>query len=152
MNGGEGPVRALYDTLIGRWNARDATGYAALLERDATVIGFDGSLMEGAAAVEKALARIFADHPTAAYVTIVKGVRMITPAIGLLSAVAGMVPPGKDDILPARNAVQSLVAHGDGGEWRIALFQNTPAKFDGRPEAAAALDRELREALRTSRR
>jgi len=30
--------------------------------------------------------------------------------------------------------------------WRIALFQNTPAAFHGRPEAAKKLSAELRDA------
>ena len=32
------------------------------------------------------------------------------------------------------------------GEWRISLFQNTPAQFHGRPDLVERLTRELREA------
>src|SRR5258706_1729025 len=154
MNGKFAPhedaIRELYLSLLGRWNARDAAGFAALMEPDATVVGFDGSQLDGADAVEKSMRAIFKDHPTAAYVPVVRGVRLVTPEVGILRAVAGMVPPGKDDIMPERNAVQSLVAHGGGDRWRIALFQNTPARFDGRPEAVEALNRDLRVALRAS--
>jgi hypothetical protein len=45
---------------------------------------------------------------------------------------------------PAVNAVQSLVAVKNAGEWRIALFQNTPAQFHGRPELVQELTEELR--------
>jgi len=62
----------------------------------------------------------------------------------LLRANSGLIPPGKDDIDPALNAVQSLVAVRKGGAWKIALFQNTPAKFDMRPEQSKALTEELR--------
>jgi hypothetical protein len=65
----------------------------------------------------------------------------------LLRSVAGMVPPGDSDIKPEVNAVQLLVAIETAGRWRIAHFQNTPATFDGRPEAAEALTSELRELL-----
>ena len=68
----------------------------------------------------------------------------------MLRAVAGMVPAGQDDLLPALNAVQSLVAVQREGQWRIALFQNTPAAFHGRPEAVEALTEELRQARRDS--
>ncbi len=148
----EDAIRALYLALIERWNARDAAGFAALMENNAAVVGFDGSPLDGAPAVEASMRGIFASHPTAAFVPIVRDVRLITAEVGLLRAVAGMVPPGKNDIMPERNTVQSLVAHHRGGDWRITLFHNTPARFDGRPEAVEALNRELREALRAPRR
>jgi hypothetical protein len=58
-----------------------------------------------------------------------------------------MIPPGQADINPAVNAMQTMVAVSRVGEWRIALLQNTPAQFHGRPEMAEALSRELRELL-----
>ena len=66
----------------------------------------------------------------------------------MVRAVAGMVPPGKADIDPALNAVQSLVAaKAPNDEWRIALFQTTPAQFHGRPELVQQLTDELRQLI-----
>jgi uncharacterized protein (TIGR02246 family) len=144
----EGEVRALYQALLEAWNRRDAKGFARLLAEESSVIGFDGSQMEGPGEVEATLGKIFADHPTAAYVSIVRNVRFLTPEVAVLRAVAGMVPPGQTDIKPEVNAVQSLVAVRQEGRWRIALFQNTPAAFHGRPEESEKLTEELREALR----
>jgi hypothetical protein len=49
--------------------------------------------------------------------------------------------------MPDRNAVQTVVAkRGDDG-WYVALFQTTPARFDGRPELTEALTAELAERL-----
>ncbi len=56
---------------------------------------------------------------------------------------AGMTPPGKKEINPAVNAIHSLVAVKQDHAWQIALFQNTPAQFHGRPELAQALTEEL---------
>ena len=67
--------------------------------------------------------------------------------MALLTAIVGMVPPGKADIDPAVNAIQSLVAVKEGEVWHIALFQNTPAQFHGRPELSENLTRELRDIL-----
>ena len=53
----------------------------------------------------------------------------------LLRAIVGMVPPGGDRLNPGANALQTLLAARDGDEWRIALFQNAPAQYHGRPEA-----------------
>jgi hypothetical protein len=55
-----------------------------------------------------------------------------------------MAPPGKTDLDPALNAVQTLVAAKDGGRWWIASFQNTPAAFHGRPELVEQMTNELR--------
>jgi hypothetical protein len=61
-----------------------------------------------------------------------------------------MAPPGKDDINPEVNAVQSMVAARRGGKWEIALFQNTPAAFHDRPELSKKLTGELRAVLKTA--
>jgi uncharacterized protein (TIGR02246 family) len=73
--------------------------------------------------------------------------QFLTPEVAILRAVAGMVPPGQSDLNPAVNAVQTLVAAKHDGRWRIALFQNTPAQFHGRPELAQQLTEELRQLL-----
>jgi uncharacterized protein (TIGR02246 family) len=143
----EAAIIALYHQLLKCWNRRDAAAYAARFEQEAHVIGFDGSPMSGRTEVEATLRQIFADHVTATYVAKVRGVRFLTPQVAILRAVVGMVPPGQSDINPAVNAMQTLVAHKHGGDWRIALFQNTPAQFHGRPDAAEALTRELRALL-----
>jgi uncharacterized protein (TIGR02246 family) len=70
-----------------------------------------------------------------------------SPDVAVLRAVAGMVPPGQSDIEPAVNAVQTLVAAKHDGQWRIALFQNTPAQFHGKPELVQQLTEELRQLL-----
>jgi hypothetical protein len=59
-----------------------------------------------------------------------------------------MVPPGKRAIKPENTAVQTLTAVKRDGRWRIAVYQNTPTRFDGRPQLAAALTAELEEALK----
>jgi uncharacterized protein (TIGR02246 family) len=140
-------VRTLYDDLLSAWNRRSARGMAQLLCDDAIVVGFDGSQMSGAAALEQELGRIFTDHVPARYVGLVRAVRFPTPDTAVLHAVAGMVPPGKRAINPETNAVQILTAVRRGETWEIAAYQNTPARFDGRPQLAAALTVELAAAL-----
>jgi hypothetical protein len=58
-----------------------------------------------------------------------------------------MAPPGQADLDPGLNAVQTVVAARRDGEWRVALFQNTPAQFHGRPDLSDALTTELRQVL-----
>ena len=143
----EATVRTLYRQLLDGWNARDAPAMAARFAERGNVVGFDGSQMNGRTEIEATLAPIFRDHPTAAYVAVVREVRLLTPDVAILRAVVGMVPPGQADVNPAVNAVQTLVAARRDGQWQIELFQNTPAAFHGRPDLGEALTEELRQAL-----
>jgi uncharacterized protein (TIGR02246 family) len=140
-------VRTLYQQLIDGWNRRDSATLAGLLAEDGELIGFDGSQMTGPAQVASELGRIFADHQTPPYVAKVRGVRLVAPGAAILRAVVGMVPPGQSDIDPQLNAQQTLVAAQHEAQWRIALFQTTPAQFHGRPELVQQLTDELRQLL-----
>jgi uncharacterized protein (TIGR02246 family) len=137
-------AKDLYFAILDAWNERNAKAYAQLFSRDGNVVGFDGSTANGPQEIESHLRPIFADHPTAAYVGKVRDIRSIGAECVLISAVAGMIPPGKTHIMPERNAIQTLVASKAGdGDWRVELFQNTPARFDGRPDEASRLTQEL---------
>jgi uncharacterized protein (TIGR02246 family) len=61
-----------------------------------------------------------------------KEVRVLAPGVAMLRAITGMILPGQQGLDPAANALQTLIAVEHGSEWRIALFQNTPAQFHGR--------------------
>jgi uncharacterized protein (TIGR02246 family) len=127
-------ARDLYTRLLEAWNAHDADAFAALFPGDGVSIGFDGSEAAGTE-IREHLAAVFADHETAAYIARVREVRALGDEVVMLRAIVGMVPPGGDKVKPEANALHSLVAARSGGEWRIALFQNTPAQYHGRPEA-----------------
>lgn len=143
----EGAIHALYRRLLDAWNARNAGDLATLFADDGNLVGFDGSPLDGRAAIATHLRAIFIAHQTARYVGKVREVRFLTADSALLRAVAGMVPPGGSDLNPHVNAVQTLVAVRHGEEWRIALYQNTPAAFHGQPERSQALTEELRQLL-----
>jgi len=140
-------VRALYRRLLDCWDRCDHLGFAALFSPEGSIVGFDGSNINGRREITAHLAPIFADHPTPVYVAKIREVRLLAADVVLLRAVAGLVPRGKSDIEPALNAIQSLVARLQSDGWRIELFQNTPAAFHGRPELAAEITAELRALL-----
>ena len=142
-------VERLYRDLLGAWNARDARAMAALYAPRGGQVGFDGSPANGPGEIEALLTPIFKDHPTARYVAKVREVRMLGADVAILRGIAGMVPPGKDDVMPERNALQTLVAsRSRAGDWLVEMFHNTPARFDGRPEKAEEITAELREVLK----
>ena len=137
--------------LLDGWNAADAGAFAKAFATDGQVVGFDGSEVTGRAQIEAQMAAIFSDHATGSYVGIVRHVRSLGPDVALLRAVSGVVPAGTSEIRPALNAVQSLLAHRQDGDWRVVLYQNTPAQLHGRPDAAAQLTEELTAELRRTR-
>jgi len=139
------PAVAVYAALLTAWNERDAAAFAALFTADGHATGFDGSQMNGSTAIATELGAIFAHHPTSAYVAKVREVRELAPTVTLLRAIVGMVPPGTDALKPDVNAIQTLVLVADapGAHPHIALLQNTPAAFHGRPDLVAAMTNEL---------
>jgi methyltransferase (TIGR00027 family)/uncharacterized protein (TIGR02246 family) len=142
-----GPAR-LYRDLLEAWNRRDAAAMAALFTHDGSLVGFDGSQIDGGrAAVEAHLAPIFASHATPAYVGKVREVRALATNVSLVRAVTGMVQEGRRELNAALNTIHTLVAVEAGGMWRAAMFQSTPAAFHGRPDLVRALTDELRELL-----
>jgi len=141
-------TRDLYRQLLDTWNKRNARDFALLFAPNGNIVGFDGTQVFGQLDVGAHLSEVFSHHQTARYVSIVREVRSLTEGATILSAVAGMVPPGKDDINPELNSVQTMVAVRRSGALRIALFQNTPAALHGRPDDAKMLTEELRAALR----
>jgi uncharacterized protein (TIGR02246 family) len=147
LSNDERKVRSLYQDLLHCWNERKAHDLAALFERNGSLIGFDGTMLNRRTEIQSVLRKIFASHPTAAFVEKITDVRFITPDVAVLRAVAGMVPSGKSDINPAVNTIQTLVAAKIDGAWHISVFQNTPAAFHDKPELRQKLTDELRQTL-----
>jgi uncharacterized protein (TIGR02246 family) len=144
---GESAARELYAEFLRLWNQRDSEKLAHLFSRNANLVGFDGSPVDGQESIEAHLAQVFGSHETAAFVGKVREVRLLSPDVVLLRAVAGMVPPGKSDLNPAVNTIHTLIAASQRDRWRVELFQSTPAAFHGRPDATEALTTELRKEL-----
>ena len=141
---GENEVKALYQKLIAGWNAHDGEAMAAPFADDGVIIGFDGSLSSGKKTISTEMNSIFADHETGRYAVKVNSVRALGSEAMILRAVAGLVPPGQTAINPETNSHQTVVAERqDGSQWRIVLFQNTPAQFHGCPELVEDMTREL---------
>jgi uncharacterized protein (TIGR02246 family) len=141
-------TRELYARLVEAWDKRNARDFALLFVSDGTVVGFDGSQVNGQLEVGAHLAEIFSHHQTPRYVSIIREVKLVAAEVTLLRANTGLVPNGKDDIEPTLNAVQSMLAVRKGGAWKVALFQNTPARLDMRPDLTKQLTDELRSRLK----
>ena len=140
-------VRELYRQMLDGWNKRSADAFAAPIAEDGDLIGFDGSQLIGRSEFVSSIQQIFADHLTAPYVSKVKSVRFLSPEVAVLRAIVGMIPPAQPDLDPNLNALQTPIASKRDGQWRIVLFQNTPAQFHGRPDLVQQMTEELRQLL-----
>jgi len=147
----ENSVRTLYANLMESWNQRDAHAFAVLFEVKGHLVGYDGSQLNGRSAIQADLDRIFHNHVPAIYVGKIRAVRFQTSEVAILRAVAGMVPRGETGLNPDVNAVQTLVTVKRDGCWEIALFQNTPAQFHGRPDLVQSLTEELSQVLKEAK-
>jgi uncharacterized protein (TIGR02246 family) len=143
MSAQDQEIVSTYTKLLAAWNAQDAAGMAELFAEGGAQVGFDGSEAQGPRTISQQLAPIFRDHPTKRFVHVIREVRPVTDDVVLLRAIAGMVPRDSLELDESKNVVQSLVVRKEGAGWRVVLFQNTPAKLDGRPEAVAAMSKEL---------
>ena len=138
-------IQSVYQQLINSWNEMNSEAFADLFATDGSIVGFDGSQANGQSKIRKHLSGIFKDHEPARFVTITREIRGLGPNAILLRAVAGMVPRGKKEINPKTNAIQSLIVVEIEDQLKIALFQNTPAAFHGRPEISEQLTIELQQ-------
>ena len=143
----EAIIESIYEHLINSWNQTNARDFSDLFSENGSMIGFDGSMANGRQEIHVHLSSIFADHIPAKFVSIVKEIRILSPSVGLLRAVVGMTQPGQKQINPKTNAIQSLVIVNEMDHFRIALFQNTPAAFHGRPQLVEQLTEELQQEL-----
>ena len=137
-------IQALYSQFLDGWNRRSGAAVAAGFADDGDIIGFDGTHHRGRLSIAADLRQVFASHQTPAYVGLVRSVRPMAPGVAVLMAHAGMIPPDANDLDPDLNTVHTLVAVEEGGRWKIALFQSTPAAWHQHPEAREALTQELR--------
>ncbi|KND60269.1 hypothetical protein BVER_05009 [Candidatus Burkholderia verschuerenii] len=153
LDGWNASGRRVYLGLLHDWNRQDAAAaMAARFAERGSLVGFDGSAIDGRACIEAHLRPIFAAHPTPLFVGRVREVRrMAGGQTLLLRAIAGMWPRDATELNPALNAVQTMVLSLNDGAYRIEMFQNTPAAFHGRPEESERLSAELRELGRPER-
>ncbi len=139
----EDKVRALYEALIAGWNDHDGAAMAGPFADDGLVIGFDGSVHSGSETIGTEMARIFADHETGRYAVKVRSVRAVGTDAMVLRSIAGLVPSGQTTVKPETNSHQTVVAERRDDGWEVVLFQNTPARFHGRPERVDEMTQEL---------
>lgn len=136
-------IRALYARYLAGWNQRSGVSVSSVFADDGELVELDGTLRSGRLSIAADMRRLFAEHSVPTFVGVVRSVRRLSQSVAVLHAVAGMVPPGAEAVEPGLHTAHVLTAVEDGGRWRIAVLQATPARYGGRSEAIAELTAEL---------
>ncbi|MDH7461651.1 SgcJ/EcaC family oxidoreductase [Chitinophagaceae bacterium 26-R-25] len=144
-------MRKLYEQLIAFWNMRSGDKMSSLFADDGSIVGFDGTQENGREEISVHLNDIFKNYKSNPFVYLIREVRFLSDTTALVRAVAGIMPEYGAEMNPDLNIIQSVVAVKKGDEWKIALLQNTPASWLGRPEDAKALTKELEDAFKSAR-
>lgn len=125
----EAAIREVQSRQAEAWNHHDAKAYAALFTPDGDVVNVVGWWWKGPAEIERKLAAGYAFVFRESTLTITDvDVRFLTPDIAVAhvrwTMTGAKTPPG---IPEPRAGIQLQVLRKQGGQWRIASFQNTNA-------------------------
>ena len=122
----EAAVRDLYQQLMDGWNRGSGDAFAAVFAEDGDLVAFDGAHFKGREEIAPFHQHLFDKWMKGTrLVGQVKDVRFLSPDVAVMHAVGGTVISGKTGPSPERDSIQTLVATRQGGEWRLAAFQNT---------------------------
>jgi uncharacterized protein (TIGR02246 family) len=133
----EAAVRGLYQQLMDGWNLGSGDSFAAVFTEDGDLVAFDGTHFKGRKEIGPVHQQLFDKWIKGTrLVGRVEHVRFLNPDVALMHAVGGTMMPGKTEPSPERDSIQTLVATRQGGEWRLAAFQNTRVRSIGRNAVA----------------
>ena len=122
----EAAVRALYRELMDGWNLGSGDAFASVFTEDGDLVAFDGTHFKGREEIAPFHQKLFDKWMKGTrLVGRVKDLRFLSPDVALMHAVGSTVMLGKSEPSPERDSIQTLVAVREGGEWRLAAFQNT---------------------------
>ena len=122
----ETAVCSLYQQLMDGWNQGSGEAFAAIFTEDEDLVAFDGTHFKGCKEIGPFHQELFDKWMKGTcLVGQVRDVRFLSPDVAVMHAVGGTVMRGKTMPSPERDSIQTLVATRQGGEWRLAAFQNT---------------------------
>ncbi len=126
----EATVRGLYQQLIDGWNRGSGAAFAAVFAEDGDLVAFDGTHFKGRQEIARFHQELFDRWMKGTrLVGQVEDVRFLSSDVALMHAVGSTVMRGKAEPSPERDSIQTLVATRQGGEWRLAAFQNTRVRI-----------------------
>lgn len=125
-------IRAVPDRIIAGWAANDADAVAAVFTADTDFVIGDGTFLRGRDEVRQYMAGAFDVFLKDSRVTApVESVRCLSPTVGVVHTLGGILLPGETEVPPERQGVQAFVVTEHGGEWLVNVYQNTRISTSG---------------------
>jgi uncharacterized protein (TIGR02246 family) len=121
-------VAAIPQQLLTAWVRQDAAGIADLFTDDGTLI-LPGVLRRGRADIQAYFSDAFADEYAGTQVVGTPiGLRFFGADTALLLSSGGVLAAGESEVSDAQAIRASWLVVRDGDQWRLAAYQNSPAK------------------------
>jgi len=122
-------VAALTAQVIAAWAYHDADGFADLFTEDGTMI-LPGMYKKGREEIRLYLKEAFEDQYKDTQVTGKPiDMRFFGPDAALLLTQGGVLSPGETEVSDGQAIRAAWFVVRTDGEWRLAAYQNSPAKW-----------------------
>ncbi len=131
-----GVASGLAAQLAAAWNAADGAAYGRAFTEDASFVDIRGGLHRSAAAIGAGHQAIFASIYRDSHLTAeILSARAAGP--GVVAQIRFVLDAPHGGLPPNDGSIATLLAVEDGGDWRIAAFQNTLRLAAATPSARA---------------
>jgi uncharacterized protein (TIGR02246 family) len=121
-------VAALTQRVVAAWAYHDADSFAGVFTDDGTMI-LPGIFKQGKEEIRAYLSEAFAGPYKGTQVTgRPVNMRFFGPSSGILITQGGVLGPDENEVSDEQSIRASWVVVKQDGEWRLAAYQNSPAK------------------------
>lgn len=119
-------IRAVPERVVTAWAANDAEAMAAVFAADTDFVIGDGTFLRGRDELRQYMAEGFDGFLQDTRVTApVESVRCLSPRVGVVHTLGGILLPGESQVPPERQGVQVFVVTKHGADWLVDVYQNT---------------------------
>ncbi|MFJ6381070.1 SgcJ/EcaC family oxidoreductase [Kitasatospora sp. NPDC092039] len=120
-------LRAVPERIVAAWAQHDADGFAEVFTEDATLILPGDVFLTGRQAIRAFMTQAFAGPFKGTRVTGEPvSVRPLAEDVAVVVTRGGVLAPGDTEVTAERAIRATWVLARQGGDWRIASYQNTP--------------------------
>ncbi|MFI9328677.1 SgcJ/EcaC family oxidoreductase [Kitasatospora sp. NPDC052868] len=120
-------LRAVPELIVAAWAEHDADRFAETFTEDGTLILPGDVFLTGREEIRGFMARAFAGPFKGTRVTgRPVSLRSLADGVALVVTRGGVLAPGDTEVSAERAIRATWVLAKEGGDWRIASYQNTP--------------------------